>query len=70
MVNQRGIEANIEKIRVLLDMSSPWKLKEIMSLAGKVVVLSRFFSLATDHFVPFFDMLKGSKKFEWTDKCE
>ena len=24
----------------------------------------------TDHFAPFFDVLKGSKKFEWTKKCE
>ena len=27
-------------------------------------------SRATDRCVPFFDVLRGSKKFEWTDKCE
>ena len=51
-------------------MSSPKKPKEVMSLAGRVVALSRFVSRATDHCAPFFDALKGSKKFEWTEKCE
>ena len=70
MVNQRGIEASTEKIRVLLEMSSPKKPKEVMSLTGRVAALSRFISQATDHCVPFFDMLKGSKRFEWIDKCK
>ena len=51
-------------------MRSPRKLKEVMSLSGKVVALSRFISRATDCCVPFFDVLKGSKKFKWMDKCE
>ena len=51
-------------------MSSPQKPKEVMSLAGKMEALSRFVSQAMDCCVPFFNMLKGSKKFEWTDKCE
>ena len=32
--------------------------------------LSPFVSRAIDHYTPFFDVLKGSKKFEWTEKCE
>ena len=44
MVNQRGIEANPEKIKVLLEMILPKKPKEVMSLAGRVAVLSRFVS--------------------------
>ena len=70
MVNQRGIEANPKKINALLEMSSPRKPKEVMSLAGRVASLSHFMSRATDRCAPFFDLLKGSKKFEWTDKCE
>ena len=52
MVNQCRIEANPKKIDVLLG-SSPRKPKEVMSLAGRVVVLSRFVSQATDHCSPF-----------------
>ena len=70
MVNQRGIEANLEKNKAFLDLSSPCKPKELMNLVGKVVALSRFVLQATNHCVPFFDMLKGGKKFEWTDKCK
>ena len=51
-------------------MSSPRKSKEVMSLANRVATLSCFVSQATDCCIPFFDVLKGSKKLEWTDKCE
>ena len=41
-----------------------------MSLAGRVAALSCFVSRATDRCAPFFDVLKGSKKFKWTNKCK
>ena len=68
MVSQRGIKANPEKINVLLEMSFPMKPKEVMSLVGRVATLSCFVSQATDCCILFFDVLKGSKKFEWTKK--
>ena len=55
-VNQRGIDANPEKIKALLEMSSPKKPKEVMSLAGRVSVLSRFMSWAMNRCAPFFDV--------------
>ena len=63
MVNQCRIEANPENINVLLEMSSPRKPKEVMSLIGKAATLSHFVSQATDRCAHFFDLLKGSKKF-------
>ena len=42
-----------------------------MSLTGRIAILSRFVSRATDCCVAFFNVLKGwSKKFEWMNKCE
>ena len=70
MVNQRGIKANPEKIKALFKMSLPKKPKEVMSLAGRMATLSRFVLWAINHYTPFFDMLKGSKRFKWIDKCE
>ena len=64
MVNQRGIEANPEKIRALHKMQSPRKPKEVQNLAGRVAALSQFVSRSTDKCLPFFDALKGGKKFE------
>ena len=69
-INQSGIEANPKKINALLEMTSPKKPKEAISLTGRVAALSHFVSRAIDRCAPFLDMLKGSKKFEWTEKCE
>ena len=63
MVNHRGIEANPEKIQALIDMRSPSKMKEVQSLTGRVAALNRFISRATDKCLPFFDSLKGNKRF-------
>ncbi|XP_022872377.1 uncharacterized protein LOC111391392 [Olea europaea var. sylvestris] len=69
-VNQRGIEANLVNIRALLEMRSPQKLKEVQCLNGRIVALNRFISRATDKSLPFFEVLKQGKKFQWTDECE
>ena len=69
MVNRRGIEA-LEKIQALIDMRSPSKTKEVQSLMERVAALNRFFSKATEKFLPFFDSLNGNKRFLWDDKCE
>ncbi|KAM2646308.1 hypothetical protein EV1_019738 [Malus domestica] len=70
MISQRGIEANPEKIKAILDMKEPVTSKDIQSLTGKVVALTRFISKATDRCAHFFKALKGSKKYiTWTDEC-
>ena len=65
MINHRGIEANLEKIQAFIDMQSPSKMKEVQSLTGRVVALSRFILRAIDKCLPFFDSLKGNKRFLW-----
>ena len=68
MVSQRGIEANPDKIRAIMEMKPPKNVKEVQSLNGKVVALNRFVSRATDKCLPFFRTLK--KSFEWTNECQ
>ena len=63
MVSQRGIEANSDKIRAIMEMTPPRNMKEVQSLNGKVAALNRFVSRATDKCLPFFHTLK--KSFEW-----
>ena len=48
IVNHRGIEANPDKIRVVLDMPSPSGIKEVQRLTGRIAALSRFVSRAND----------------------
>ena len=68
MVSHRGIEANLEKIKAILDMKPPQNIKEVQFLTGRVAALNRFVSKATDKCLPFFRVLK--KAFEWTDECQ
>ena len=68
MVSQRGIEVNPEKIRAIIKLELPRMVKEVQSLNGKIAILNRFISKATDKCLPFFRTLK--KSFEWTDKCQ
>ncbi|KAM0957205.1 hypothetical protein FF1_025377 [Malus domestica] len=70
MISQRGIEANPEKIKTILNMKELVTLKDIQNLIGKVAALTRFISKATTRCAHFFKALKGSKKYiAWTDEC-
>ncbi|KAL2474245.1 Uncharacterized protein Adt_34981 [Abeliophyllum distichum] len=51
-------------------MKSPRRPKDVQCLTGRMAALSRFVSKATDKCLPFFKILKGGKRFEWTTECE
>ena len=68
IVNHRGIEANPDKIKAVLNMPSPSGIKEVQRLTGRIAALSRFVSRASDKCQPFFRVLK--KAFQWDTKCE
>ena len=44
LVSHRGIEANLEKVKAIKDMSPPQTLREMRKLAGRVTTLERFIS--------------------------
>ena len=68
IVNNRGIEANPDKIKAMLDMPSQSSIKEVQRLTGRITALSRFVSRASDKCQPFFQVLK--KAFQWDAHCE
>ena len=68
IVNSQGIEANPNKIKVVLDMQPPSNTKEIQHLTGRIAALSRFVSRSNDKCRPFFQVLK--KAFHWDAQCE
>ena len=68
IVNSRGIEANPDKIKVMLDMEPPSNTKDIQRLTGRIAALSRFVSKSNDKCQPFFQVLK--KAFHWDAHCE
>ena len=63
IVNNRGIEVNLDKIKVMLNMLPPSNIKGIQRLTGRIDVLSRFVSKASEKCQPFFQVLK--KPFQW-----
>ena len=68
IVNNRGIEANLDKIKVVLDMLPSSNIKDIQRLTGRIATLSRFVSRASDKCRPFFQVLK--KAFQWDAHCQ
>ena len=67
MVSKRGIEANPDKIKAILDMEAPTSLKEVQKLTGRLAALGRFISKSGEKCLPFFKALKKVKDFIWTD---
>ena len=68
IVNNRGIEANPDKIKVVFGMPPPSSIKEVQRLIGRIAALSQFVSRASDKCQPFFQVLK--KAFQWDTNCE
>ena len=58
MVSQRGIEANPDKVKAIIELRSPKTMKEVQSLKGKVAALNRCVSRVTYKCLPFFKVLK------------
>ena len=67
-MSQRGIEANLKKVKAIMEMTSPKIVKEVQRLIGQVSTLNRFVSKATNKCLPFFKTLKQA--FKWTEECE
>jgi dsDNA-binding SOS-regulon protein len=71
LVSARGIEANLEKIQVILTIGKPTKLHDIKKLAGRVVSLSRFVARLGEKALSFYALMKKSDdKFKWTEEAD
>ncbi|KAI3696981.1 hypothetical protein L6452_29656 [Arctium lappa] len=70
MVTRRGIEANPEQIKAIVELKSPRNFKEVQRLTGRVAALNRFISRSSDRCHLFYNVLRKNKGFEWTDKHE
>ena len=70
IVFHKGIEANSDKIHAVLDLPSSCMIKEIQSLAGRIVPLSRFVSRSIEWCLPFFKVLCQSQTTQWNQDCQ
>jgi len=70
MLTQRGIEANLEKCKAIIEMRSPTTIKEVQYLIGRLTAISRFLPKLVEQTQPIVQLLKKSARFTWTDNCE
>jgi hypothetical protein len=68
IVSRLGIEANLEKVKAILEMQAPQNIKQLLQLMGRISALNQFISWSTDKCLPFFKILK--KAFSWNPKYE
>jgi len=68
VVSRQGIEANQEKVQAVLDMQSPWNIKQVQQHTGRITTLNRFISRSTDKCLPFFKILRNA--FTWREEYE
>jgi hypothetical protein len=67
LVSTKGIEANPDKIKALVEMQDPVFVKDVQKLTGRVAVLNRFIPRATERRLPFFQVLRSAKNFQWSE---
>jgi hypothetical protein len=63
----KGIEANPDKIKALIEMQDPVSVKDVQKLTGRVAALNKFTPRAAERSLPFFQVLRSTKNFQW---CE
>jgi hypothetical protein len=67
LVSTKGIEANPDKIKALVEMQDPVCVKDVQKLTGRVAALNRFIPRATERSLPFFQVLRSAKNFQWSE---
>jgi hypothetical protein len=69
VISYGGICPNPTMIKAVLDMQPPKNVKDIKKLTGCMAALSHFISRLGEKGLPFFKLLKASKKFVWSEEA-
>jgi hypothetical protein len=67
LVSTKGIKANPDKIKALVEMQDPISVKEVQKLTGRVAAQNRFIPRVVERSLPFFQVLRSSKNFQWSE---
>jgi hypothetical protein len=65
LISTKGIEANPSMIEAILRMEPLSTKKGAQRLAGRLASLNRFISRSAERNLPFFEILKLAKVFQW-----
>jgi hypothetical protein len=67
LVLRKGIETNPDKIKALVEMQDLVSVKDVQKLTGRVAALNRFIARAAERSLPFFQVLRSTKNFQWSE---
>ena len=70
MLTNRGIKANPDKCKAVLNMKAPRTKKEVQQLIGRLAALTRFLPKSAEKALPFFKLLKKETQGGWNRECE
>jgi hypothetical protein len=65
LVLVKGVEANPDKINVIVHMKPLGSRKEVQRLMCRIVALNWFMAKIAERSLPFFKVLRGSGTFKW-----
>ena len=65
MLTRQGIEVNLDKCQVILEMKRPTSVKEVQRLMGRIASFSRILVASALNTLPFFILLRKENNFEW-----
>ena len=57
-------------IKAIEAMRPPGRIKDVQKLTGSMAALSRFISRLAERALPFFELLRRSGPFSWTEEAE
>jgi hypothetical protein len=67
LVSTKGIEENPDKIKALIEMQDSVSVKDVQRLTGRVAALNRYIPRAGERSLPFFQVLRSTKNFQWSE---
>jgi hypothetical protein len=67
LISTKGIEANPDKIKALIEMQDSVSVKDVQKLTGRVAALNKFIPRTAKGSLPFFHVLRSSKNFQWSE---
>lgn len=67
-LTKRGIEENLDKCDIVIQINPPKSKKEVMKLNEMLTAFNRFFLKSAQHTLPFCKLLKKEAQFEYTPK--
>ena len=69
-MNDRGIEVDPSKVKVILERPPPISKKEIRGFLGQLQYISQFIAKLTSTCKPIFKLLRKNEPHIWNDECQ